>query len=1132
MRSHIGRRYQSLCDLPVLPFLAPRVFTPWPQHLRGGLAQIRATASQDRTNHQDKAPPAVKTSTNASANSLTRAHRISQTDLTDREPHGQDQNTEWDDERAGDGEQDSLAGGYKRNNSDTRQTVTFEGNGARAGARNAWIEDEEFQRAFEDIWDKSKSGRISERQTLDNYFQGGSQEASTEPHADHSGAENFQTGTPGQAESFWKMDDPTQIAYESTSQVRKVISGNPKHRSLRRSRQRRTENLEHLKKSNQIGKPANVNSAVYINGNSRSGLPQFVGWGHLNRYIRRARGHTKRRAPNRFPAFSWARLDMRKESRDQNKNQRDFPTRENGALSLSSKHLEWARERIRKGWIANLKTLVEPIEDGGPSSSVIDSSCQEIVNENKAGNQPLTPFQILMLEVMGDIQKERWKGVRLRESTIVKLFELANSQEASNLFSGLLESRQVFSSGSLLTIIKRFGTDQKIDLALRALKQLGRGPARLQAEQLIGGAVLLADPKALEELCGRLPDPAIPMTTQILSLTVSQLAENGSMNALIEMLQRLTKQTSVARVLTLKTETVAHLILRADSEQRRQLYSTHLLSDIAFRKALRTVIHKSQREKRTVLALEALEELYKTGADFEDPENKMACYVIMAAKNRSDPMRMPDSEIFSIMLNYGLKPDVILYNILIHNAIRYGDSETAQRIYQMMVDNGFEPDGATLSILMKHAKDRKNFEEIRDIEELAQAKGLSNPHLTTDLLHVLYLFPESHLTSPARIYELMLQMYCNFFRIDGLLAIDPFIIEDRFDAMSPSIDENKPYPPIATLLVMAQGYLDTLKCLDSQQVARFYNRFQDLVYQGYPGAVALAKSEYFYNAIIKVMSENKLLLPYCIKAVEFMLRSQKKTKILHDSEIQERLYTASALTNEIDKLAIGHSGLPIQDASDTLVGKGARPLVPWKPIGAKNGNDIETSSSSSEHHVEGALQRLEEHYVFGDYKKYAVKLPQLKDGKGIFQDFYHAKNPDDFRRPPLARIPAPSVITWTILLSGFIRHGQLIAAEKVLKMMRGNGIEPNDVTWNQLAQGYARSQDVGGALATIERMHNLGVRVDDEAMAWMMKMNDQRAFLTGYRGITGNSTLSRPETTASHHPDDLQDFLEDEGHRR
>lgn len=90
---------------------------------------------------------------------------------------------------------------------------------------------------------------------------------------------------------------------------------------------------------------------------------------------------------------------------------------------------------------------------------------------------------------------------------------------------------------------------------------------------------------------------------------------------------------------------------------------------------------------------------------------------------------------------------------------------------------------------------------------------------------------------------------------------------------------------------------------------------------------------------------------------------------------------------------------------------------------------------------------------------------------------------------------APSIITWSVLLKAFSRHGQMLAAEKVLSMMRDRGLQPNQITWSFLVTGYAKSQNVASTVDVIKRMEKEGFPIDDYSLKGIGMLKDQQRLM-------------------------------------
>ena len=83
---------------------------------------------------------------------------------------------------------------------------------------------------------------------------------------------------------------------------------------------------------------------------------------------------------------------------------------------------------------------------------------------------------------------------------------------------------------------------------------------------------------------------------------------------------------------------------------------------------------------------------------------------------------------------------------------------------------------------------------------------------------------------------------------------------------------------------------------------------------------------------------------------------------------------------------------------------------------------------------------------------------------------------------------APTVRTWSILAAAYFKHKQMIAAEKVLELMRERGLEPDQVTWNTVISGYSSMQQLEKAIDTMRRMEASGYTANSRTLKALRKI--------------------------------------------
>ncbi len=105
-------------------------------------------------------------------------------------------------------------------------------------------------------------------------------------------------------------------------------------------------------------------------------------------------------------------------------------------------------------------------------------------------------------------------------------------------------------------------------------------------------------------------------------------------------------------------------------------------------------------------------------------------------------------------------------------------------------------------------------------------------------------------------------------------------------------------------------------------------------------------------------------------------------------------------------------------------------------------------------------------------------------------------------------VSPPTTISWTLLLQAFCRHGQMLAAEKVMSMMRNRGVEPSHMTWSILIYGHAAAQDIDGAVGAVKRMEAAGFSVNDHIVLALGMYRDRDRLLKAL----DDATKEDPET--------------------
>ena len=140
--------------------------------------------------------------------------------------------------------------------------------------------------------------------------------------------------------------------------------------------------------------------------------------------------------------------------------------------------------------------------------------------------------------------------------------------------------------------------------------------------------------------------------------------------------------------------------------------------------------------------------------------------------------------------------------------------------------------------------------------------------------------------------------------------------------------------------------------------------------------------------------------------------------------------------------------------------------------------------------------------------------------KALGKTWYNPSTDDFFVAPPDHR-------TWNIMLHNFFVHRRLTAAEKVLQLMRKNGIEITKVTWDTLINGYAHMQDSQRVVRTLDEMQAAGVEHDERTIKAMGHLVNKKMLLE-YLEKNGKDVQREWTDSEEEYREDMEEALDGE----
>jgi pentatricopeptide repeat protein len=129
------------------------------------------------------------------------------------------------------------------------------------------------------------------------------------------------------------------------------------------------------------------------------------------------------------------------------------------------------------------------------------------------------------------------------------------------------------------------------------------------------------------------------------------------------------------------------------------------------------------------------------------------------------------ADIVAQFLKLGVKLDILLYNVVMNNAMEAGDYNVAFRVFNLLEENGVKPDKYTYSILLHGCTLAENPTMFRDFAVHCEkmAKELQDPWLATDCLYYEYICHNNRdETDIERVFPILHRTYSQFFTLEPL----------------------------------------------------------------------------------------------------------------------------------------------------------------------------------------------------------------------------------------------------------------------------------------------------------------------------------------------------------------------------
>ena len=245
-----------------------------------------------------------------------------------------------------------------------------------------------------------------------------------------------------------------------------------------------------------------------------------------------------------------------------------------------------------------------------------------------------------------------------------------------------------------------------------------------------------------------------------------------------------------------------------------------------------------------------------------------SCALILRRSVKNGQNYHLTADIVAQFLKLGLKLDVLLYNVIIHNAMEAGDYNVAFRVYNLLEKNQVHPDKITYSILLHGCTVAKNPSIFRDFAEhcAKMARELQDPWLATDYLYYEYICHNNrNETDIERAFWIGHRTYSHFFThgplewistdYDCSLPRPQFLLQPNSDHHQDALQPHElpPLfePPSVALYLILQLEIRRALSVSNQRVWNLYLQFRNVLRSRQNPLISeLARSPIIWNAFL------------------------------------------------------------------------------------------------------------------------------------------------------------------------------------------------------------------------------------------------------------------------------------------
>ncbi|KAL8962510.1 MAG: hypothetical protein Q9193_001093 [Seirophora villosa] len=290
-------------------------------------------------------------------------------------------------------------------------------------------------------------------------------------------------------------------------------------------------------------------------------------------------------------------------------------------------------------------------------------------------------------------------------------------------------------------------------------------------------------------------------------------------------------------------------------------------------------IQKFTQIERPDIGMNAFKRMAASPADVPYDIVQKSCLTLLRSPFASAERYRVQCQLWTEILETGVRPEMPMLNAMILNAIEAGDFQTAYAISETASVHGIRQNTITYTTLLKialHSLDESLVEKIMLMAEEAGALPRNNQLLFNLVATIMQIALNLGRDDPSQLsrYRFILQIYARYCDVAPLQELGIWV--NPLGSSNGPGPISQPSPQLISVVILS--YIRF--CGGPFSIKQLYHRYQGFLAQNHPLIAPTAETEHLGNAFLYMLGHSKATFTMCSTILRNMLVPPASTNVM------------------------------------------------------------------------------------------------------------------------------------------------------------------------------------------------------------------------------------------------------------